>query len=40
MADIRILEEDVYSKLCSLDITKLSGPDGWHPQFFKEACSF
>jgi len=35
MADIRSLEEDVYRKL---DITKSSGPDGWHPWFFKKAA--
>ena len=35
MTDIHISEDDVYEKLCSLDI---SNPDGWHPRFFKEAA--
>ena len=38
MTDISILEEDVCSKLCILDANKSSGPDGWHPRFFKEAA--
>ena len=38
MTDIHISEDDAYEKLCSLDISKSSGPDGWHPRFFKEAA--
>ena len=34
MADIRILEDDVYSKLCSLDIAKSSCLDGWRSRVF------
>ena len=33
-----ISEDNVYEKLCSLDINKSPGPDGWHPRFFKEAA--
>ena len=36
MTDIHISEDNV--KLCSLDISKSPGPDGWHPRFFKEAA--
>jgi len=37
MTDIHTSEDNVYDKLCSLDIEKSSGPDDWHPRFFKEA---
>ena len=32
MTDIHISEDDVYDKLCSLDISKSPGCDGWHPR--------